>query len=308
MNNVTSENKQKRNFFTILLSKIRAKAMFIPLGIILCIYALSLLVPFVWMFYSAFKEPIDFLLNPFALPNVWHPENFAKIFNLLHVEILTDIGKEVYGLGTMLFNSFMLSTGISLFGIMVPAITAYAVAKYNFKGKKLIYNIAIITMIIPIVGNLPSSLSIRKALGIINNPLLYILTCAQPFGFNFLLLYGMFKGISWTYAEAVFIDGGGHFTVMFKVMFPLALPTLATVFILAFIGNWNDYMTVLTYLWKVPNLAFGMYMFQNEAARYGATMPEVLAGLILAAIPSATLYLASQKLILSKFAVGGLKG
>ena len=68
MQNNTLKTKQKRNFLTVLVSKIKSKAMFIPIGLVLCVYAISLLVPFVWMVYSSFKKPIDFLLNPFALP------------------------------------------------------------------------------------------------------------------------------------------------------------------------------------------------------------------------------------------------
>ena len=293
----------------MIKSKRKGNLFFIIVGVILMIYIISLIIPFMWMVMSSFKSGIEFSKNPFGLPKKWRFDNYSTIISLIKYDGITLSGvPKTYGLGTMVLNSFILSTGISLFSTLVPAITAYIVSKYNFILKKAIYATAIITMIIPIVGNLPSSLYIRGSLNILNNPILYILTCAQPFGFNFLLFYGMFKGISWNYAESVFIDGGGHFTVMFKIMFPLALPTLATVYILAFIGIWNDYQTVLTYLPKFPNLALGMFVFKEKATiNPKVVKPHILAGLLISAIPSAVLYLASQNLILSKFAIGGLK-
>ena len=163
-------------------------------------------------------------------------------------------------------------------------------------------------MIIPILGSLPAKLTMLKDLGIYNNMLLYILTQNGAFGFNFLLLCGTCKGLSQSYSEAAFIDGAGHLQVMLKIMFPMMLPTMAMLYILAFVGSWNTYTPFLFFLPKFPNLFLGMYRFQNEASINYSTMPEILAGLLTVAVPSAILYLCSQRLLLSNFIVGGLKG
>lgn len=86
------------------------------------------------------------------------------------------------------------------------------------------------------------------------------------------------------------------------------LPTGAVLFVLGFLGSWNDYMTFLTWLPSYPNLAVGLYLFQYESAIYMVGTPTVLAGFTVAAIPTSLLYLCSRKLIMSKFTVGGLKG
>lgn len=277
-------------------------------AVILLVFCVSLLVPFFWMVFTSFKNPIDYVLNVFGLPEQFEFENYASVFKLLKIRVVIEGGLVEYNILNMLFYSLIIAVVSGFMNVFVPTITAYIVSKYNFGFKNVIYNTAIIVMIIPIVGNLPSQLRVTQALGIYNNLIPYLVFSAGPFGFNFILMYGAFKSISWTYAEAAFIDGAGHFTVMWKIMFPMIMPTFSTLFILGFIGHWNDYMIPITFLPSYPNLAYGMYNFQLEAARLGAAMPEILAGFVIVSIPTCVMYFTLQKFGLKNVRMGGLKG
>lgn len=277
-------------------------------AIILLLFCVSLLVPFFWMVFTSFKSPIDYVLNVFGMPEKFEFENYASVFRLLKIRVMIDGWLLEYNIFNMLFYSLIIAVVSGFMNVFVPTITAYIVSKYNFGMKNVIYNTAIIVMIIPIVGNLPSQLRVTQALGIYNNLIPYLVFSAGPFGFNFILMYGAFKSISWTYAEAAFIDGAGHFTVMWKIMFPMIMPTFSTLFILGFIGHWNDYMIPITFLPSYPNLAYGMYNFQLEAARLGAAMPEILAGFVIVSIPTCIMYFTLQKFGLKNVRMGGLKG
>lgn len=277
-------------------------------AIILLLFCVSLLVPFFWMVFTSFKSPIDYVLNVFGMPEKFEFENYASVFRLLKIRVMIDGWLLEYNIFNMLFYSLIIAVVSGFMNVFVPTITAYIVSKYNFGMKNVIYNTAIIVMIIPIVGNLPSQLRVTQALGIYNNLIPYLVFSAGPFGFNFILMYGAFKSISWTYAEAAFIDGAGHFTVMWKIMFPMIMPTFSTLFILGFIGHWNDYMIPITFLPSYPNLAYGMYNFQLEAARLGAAMPEILAGFVIVSIPTCVMYFSLQKFGLKNVRMGGLKG
>lgn len=277
-------------------------------AVILLLFCVSLLVPFFWMVFTSFKNPIDYVLNVFGLPEQFEFENYASVFKLLKIRVVIEGGLVEYNILNMLFYSLIIAVVSGFMNVFVPTITAYIVSKYNFRFKNVIYNTAIIVMIIPIVGNLPSQLRVTQALGIYNNLIPYLVFSAGPFGFNFILMYGAFKSISWTYAEAAFIDGAGHFTVMWKIMFPMIMPTFSTLFILGFIGHWNDYMIPITFLPSYPNLAYGMYNFQLEAARLGAAMPEILAGFVIVSIPTCVMYFTLQKFGLKNVRMGGLKG
>lgn len=287
-----------------------SKVVFGVMGVIMAVFALSLIVPIVWTLLSSFKDTYDFTLRPFSLPDIWYAENYTTAWNALTVEVWNAQVKQlvVYTYGRMFVYSLLITTVTSFMNVFLPAITAYIVCKYKFPGRNTLYRVAIFTMIIPIVGGLSSSLAIRRALGIYDNLIPYLLTSGSGFGFNFILLYGAFKGLSWSYAEAAFIDGASHHRVMYRIFMPMMLPTMFALFILAFVGGWNDYMTVIVYLPSYPNLAYGIYMFNMLSTVKQHSDPEVMAGFVLVAIPTVIIWCASQKFIAGKVMVGGLKG
>lgn len=284
-----------------------AQALFIAVGIIFLIHGLSLLLPFAWMMMTSFKGRLDYADSFLGLPARWRFENYTSIFEILKVEVIRGGQLYEYNVFNMLGNSLILATFGSFFGLLSVVLCSYCVAKYDFKLRKLLFNINIFVMVIPIVGSLANTLTVYRQLGIYNNFLLYMILPGGPFGFNFLLLYGAFKAIPNSYSEAVFIDGGGHLTVFLKIIIPIMMPTLCALYILAFIGSWNDYSASLIYLPSVPTLAYGLYLFQYDSAKYGASLPEVLAGFAICSIPSVVLFCSFQKVITKSLTVGGLK-
>lgn len=287
-----------------------SKIVFIIVGVIMAVFAVSLVAPIVWTLLSSFKDTYDFATRPFGLPDIWYFENYSVAWKALTVEVWNADVKQlvVYTYGRMFLYSIILTTVTSFMNVFLPACTAYIVCKYKFPGRNTLYRIAIITMIIPIVGSLSSSLAIRRALGIYDNIIPFLLTSGSGFGFNFVLLYGAFKSLSWSYAEAAFIDGAGHHRVMYQIFMPMMLPTMFALFVLAFVGSWNDYMTVIVYLPSYPNLAYGIYMFNMLSTVKQHSDPEVFAGFVLVAVPTVIIWCASQKFIAGKVMVGGLKG
>lgn len=284
-------------------------AMKVITMVILWTLALSLAVPVIWMLYSSFKEGFDYLVNSFSLPQKWTFENYIEVVKVLEVDVVV-YGKGIvtYNIIDMILYSLVYTFGMSIMGVLVPAITSYALAKYKFPGSRALYSLGLIVMIIPIVGSMPSQMQIFKIFNIYDNLLLFILVSAGPFGFNFFLLYGAWKSIPWDYAEAAYIDGGGHWTIMLRIMFPMMIPTFTALFVLGFIGAWNDYQTPYIWLPSTPNMASGLFTFQSTASSLGLPTPTVLAGFVIVAIPSSVLFLVFQKVITSQFTMGGLKG
>lgn len=276
---------------------------------IVVVYCFSLLILPIWMIMSAFKTPLDYATNSFGFIKEFTFNNFANVFEKLKIQ---PDGKDVeYGIFEMLLFSLIYSFGVSALSVIFTTMMAYCLAKYKFPGNRLIYTIGIIVMIVPIIGSGPAAMLLKRQLGIYDNMLLLILTAPVGcfWGLNFLLLYGNFKQLPWDYAEAVFVDGGSHYSAFFKMYLPMALPTMMVIFILHFLASWNDYSSFLVWMPSTPNLAYGLYLFQGKSrALYKSAMTEIMAGFTMAIVPTVALYLASQKLILSKFTVGGLKG
>ena len=283
--------------------------IFIIIGIILGLHLITLILPFIWMLITSFKGLIDFQKSFLGLPKKWHFENYTEIFSILKIQARGRDGiLYSYGVDAMLINSFTMAIFGPAFSLLGMILCSYIVAKYNFNVKNFLFNLNIFVMIIPIIGTLANTLTVYKQLGIYNNMWMYIALPYTPFGFNFLLMYGVWKGIPDSYAEAVTIDGGGHWTIFTKISLPLAMPTIFTLYILGFIGRWNDYNASLVFLPSVPNLAYGLYEFQYNASKYGAILPEILAAFVVCSIPSVVLFACSQKIISKSLMIGGLKG
>ncbi len=277
---------------------------------LLFIFTFSLLIPLIWMIYTAMKPSLEYFENSFRLPQNWTFSNFLTVLPMLQIRILTDRGEVLFRVWDMLGTSVIWAAGNAFVSQFFTLITAYVIAKYKFIGKNVIYMIGIFVMIVPIIGALPSQMVVKKALGIYDSMFMHIITspgvCFS--GLWFLLYYAAFQGVPWEYAEAAFIDGAGHYKVMFKIMLPMMIPTFSAIFLLGFLGTWNDYNSFIMWLPSYANLAYGMYLFQLDASNYGASMPQIMAGFIICMIPTVILYVSSQKLITSKLMVGGLKG
>lgn len=172
--------------------------------------------------------------------------------------------------------------------------------------QKPLYFIAIFTMIIPIVGALPAQYKLMYDLHIANSPL-FLISYTGGFGFNFIILYGFFKSISGTYAEAAKIDGAGNHVVFWRIMMPQAKAPIVSLAIIACIGVWNDYQTPILYLSDFPNLASGLYEYESNMMRL-ANYPVYFAGVLISTVPILFVFIAFQKTIMNNVVAGGLKG
>ena len=285
------------------------KVIFFIAFLIFLLYAASLIAPFLFLFINSFKGGLEYIndanaSNSMAFPDKWLFKNYLEAFTSM--KMIDSFGNEIY-LPTMLLNSLWYTFACVVCGVAASTLTGYVLSKYKFKLRGFFYGIAIFSMTIPIIGSTGASFRLMTILGIYNTPLFPFLNNFAGFGFNFLIMYGFFTNLPWSYAEAVFIDGGGHSTAFFKVMLPQAWPPMLTLAIMAFIGAWNDYMTVLLYLPDFPTLASGIYRIQLSLTRDG-NYPVYFAGLLVSTIPIIALYGGFSNTIMQNFTVGGLKG
>jgi raffinose/stachyose/melibiose transport system permease protein/N-acetylglucosamine transport system permease protein len=185
---------------------------------------------------------------------------------------------------------------------------AYVLTKYPFPGSKGFYSLAFILMMVPLVGNTASVYRLYFDLNMYNTYWGIILTSCGGFGMGFVLLYGFFKNLSWTYAEAAFIDGANHFKVFFKIMMPMAMPAISAIAIQGAIGIWNDYFTFYMYAPDKVTISLGLYSLQ-AANQYGKiSYPELFAAMMISVIPVIVIYAASQNFIIKNTTLGGIKG
>ena len=272
--------------------------VFIIAFALFALYAFSIIYTMCWSVLASLKDVYQFSIDPFGFPEGLHFENYVKAFNSMQVN-----GCNLF---MMLLNSLWYSIGGTFLSIACSTTMAYVVAKYKFPGRRVLYTTAIVIMTLPIMGTLPSSYKLIYSLGINSSPLI-LLTFTSGFGMNFVILYGFFTNVSWSYAEAGLIDGAGDFTIFLKILLPLAMPAVTSLFIIAFIGVWNDYQGPLLYMPEMPTLATGIYKYETEAKRNN-NFPILYAALTLVMIPVLVLFIFFQETIMNNTVAGGLKG
>mgnify|MGYP001623733435 FL=1 len=278
--------------------------VFLIVFLIFVLYSASLILPFLWMIMNSFKDGTEYAIdvvnaNTLRLPTKWLFSNYTEVFSHIKYNDITFFG--------MMLNSFyyiVVGEGLRIFFV---AVTSYVIAKYTFKGRGVIYAIAIFAMTLPIIGNSAAGISLRASLGLYDNLLAVIFTAGSgAWGFEFLLMYAFFKSISWEYAEAGLIDGANHYTIFFRIMLPMGVPMLTTLFILSAITSWNDYTTPMLYFTSYPNLAMGLYQASNELTR--GEMSMYYAALVITTLPVLLLFSLFSGKIMKNYSIGGLKG
>lgn len=269
-------------------------------SVILIIYALTMMIPFLRLIMVALTEPNEYLnaTEAFHIPTKLYWKNFVDAWTVLETGDANML--------TMLFNSAWWSFGGAFLEIGTAAMLGYAVAKYKFFGRKAIHAIAVFTMMLPIYGAMAGNYVVLTNLGLYNSPWI-LLTCCAGFGGTFIMVNSFFKSVPKAYMEAAYIDGANHFQVAFKIMFPQATAPLTAMFIMNLMGRWNNYMTPILYFPDYITIPAGLYTYQLEQSR-GYNEPVLYAGLILCMLFPLLLYILFNKKFMTLSIAGGLKG
>ncbi len=280
----------------------------IILYVIVAVYCLSMVYVLLFGLINSLKDATDFeWLNPFGFPHKefgWKFDNYSKVLKEFKVSSMSMGGEEVGFMG-MFVNSLLYAVFMSLFSMATQIMVAYAIAKYDFRLKPLLYGVAVIVMLLPIIGSLASEVQMADTFNFRNNLLGICLMKCKYAGLYFLVFYATFRSVSWTYAEAAQIDGAGHLKIFIEIMLPLIKSTVFAVFILLFIEFWNDYYTPMIFLPQSPTMSYGLFVFQTDNR---ASQPIQLAACLLTCLPILVLFVVFKNKIMGNVTMGGLKG
>ncbi|GGI45397.1 sugar ABC transporter permease [Paenibacillus marchantiophytorum] len=266
--------------------------------IILLIWSVAVLYPLIWTLLDALKNNQQFFLNaPWALPKfplLW--ENFSYVWSK-------------YNFNIYFANSIIVTVGSTLLGMILAAMTAYILARYDFKGNKLIFTIYIASMMIPFALALIPLFFLLSDLHLTDSLIGLILVYAAlnlPFGI--FLLVGFYKSLPKEIEEAAIIDGTSHYGTFFRVMLPLSQPGLVTVMITNMLNNWNEYFlgVVINSDPTKYTLPIGLAVMQAEM-QYRTEWGPLFAGLLITTVPTLIVYMIFQRQIASGITAGAVK-
>jgi multiple sugar transport system permease protein len=228
------------------------------LYVILIVYAIITVIPFLWALSSSFKtlgEIVSGSINFIPQDFTW--DNYKQIFS-----------KEPL-FGRWLFNSLFIATVGTLLNLLFNSMAGYALARLSFPGKKSMFIIILAVLMIPFQVTLIPNFLILKELGWLNSYQGMIIPGAVNATFIFMMRQ-FFVNFPKEVEEAAAIDGLGRFGTFFRIVLPLAKPALAAQTIFVFMAFWNDFMRPLIILSDMDmfTLPLGLNSFKGQFISY----------------------------------------
>ncbi|MBQ9302142.1 carbohydrate ABC transporter permease [Butyrivibrio sp.] len=262
-------------------------------NVVLIIMMLLILLPLSWLFVSAFKSDRDVMLwPPRFFPSEWVSTQFTYVWKVLPIP-------------TMLKNTVLFVIAVTGISLIFDSLAAYAFARMEFKGKKMIFGIILLTMMIPFqVVMIPIYLEEFK-LGILNTFWGLVLPRAAS-AYGIFMLTSFFSGIPKSLDEAARIDGMSEIGIYYKIILPLSKPALITLGIFHVMNNWNDllYPMMLTSTQERRTLSAGLAtLVGSNAIKYGPT----LAATVISIAPLLIVFLFGQRFFMEGISTSGMK-
>jgi len=238
-----------------------------------------------WPLPQVLREKLDWGVEP-------HPDNYRRAWHAVAPNVL---------------NSLVVSSA-TLFGLLFFAsLSAYVFARYEFRGKQVIFYAVLALLMVPGVLTLIPAAVLVMRLHLFNNLLgLIIPYMSGGQVFAIFILRGFFEAIPQDYFDAARIDGAGEFQVYRRIVLPLSKPILGTVAIMNVMSTWNDYIWPLVVISseKLRTVAVGLTHFRSE---YLVRQGHMMAGNVMGSIPIVILFLLTMRMFIKGLSSGGLK-
>src|SRR6478736_1777687 len=254
--------------------------------------------PLLWMLSLAFKSPATFRSNsPSFIPKDWTWENFKTVFS---DDLFT----------SALRNSFGIAVIATLLSVIVAMFAAYAIARLDFRGKKLLLSMALAIAMFPQAALVGPLFNMWRNLGIYDTWIGLIipyLTFALPL--SIWTMSAFFRQIPWEMEQAAQVDGATAWQAFRKVIVPLAAPGVFTTAILTFFFCWNDFLFAITLTSTDRSRTVPAALaFFTGASQYQSPVTAIAAASVVVTIPVVVLVLLFQRRIVAGLTAGAVKG
>ena len=266
---------------------------------VLVLGALYSLIPIVWVLFAASKSS-DELFSTFSFaPSAYLLENLQDLFAYRDGLFLRWAG-----------NTALYAVGGALLSTLVSAAAGYGLALFDFRGKKLFFNIILAGVLLPaVILAVPQYLLFAEA-GLANTYWAVLLpSILNPYGIYIARIYAG-ASVPREMIEAARTDGAGEMRIFSRFAVPMMMPGLVTVFLFQFVGIWNNYM--LPYIMLGDDSLFpitvGLSTLMNQGASQPAMYTTVITGSLVSIIPLIALFLLLQRYWQSDLTGGAVKG
>lgn len=280
---------------------------------ILAVGAILVLVPFYYMIVASMMQEEDVALGSFV-------PTMGNVFDNIAYNYSQTVNSDQFNYLQLVGNTLIVGLSTTCLGLVVTILSAFAFARLKFRGRDIMFTLFLATMMIPgemmVISNYPTMANLGL-IGINQNQAQAYLVMILPFVvsvFYIYLLRQTFKQIPNELYLAAKVDGKSDWSYLWKVMVPLASPTIITIFILSLIGSWNAYvwpkLTVNNPDFYPISVALRGAAFQKEVQPeiYQTQQSWVMAATCLTVLPLLILFIIFRKYIMRGVGRAGIKG
>jgi N-acetylglucosamine transport system permease protein len=237
--------------------------------------------PLLWAVASSFKTDEQILTDPWGLPSTLRWENWARAWGEASI-------------GRYLVNSVIVVGGSLVLTMLFGAMVAYVLARYRFRGSRVVYYLFAGGMMFPVFLALVPLFFVVKNLGLLGTrPGLVLVYSAYSLPFTVFFLTAFFRTLPTSVGEAALVDGCSHFGLFFRIMLPMARPGLVSVAMFNLLAQWNQYVLPLALMQHAPDkwvLSQGLTEL-GRSEGYPADHGGLFAGMTIAMLPVLLAYL-----------------
>lgn len=276
------------------MESVRAKWLWIAGSVLILVWTVF---PILWIISLSFKQPGEIGNNPSFLPHKWTGENYKTVFK-------TDL------FTSALRNSIAISVIATVVGVVFATLVAYAIARLDFPGKKIILSFALAIAMFPLVSLVGPLFNLWRNIGLYDTwPGLIIPYISFALPLAIWTLSAFFREIPWEMEQAAQVDGATTWQAFRKVIVPLAAPGVFTAAILTFFFCWNDFVfgISLTSTGAARPVPAALAFFTG-ASQFQQPTTAIAAAAVVVTVPVVVIVLLFQRRIVAGLTSGAVKG
>lgn len=263
--------------------------------LILALGAIIMIFPFYWMVSGAFKSNAEY----FSFPPVWFPGNWFNFENFINAFKKAPLMK-------YFFNSTLVMVICVTINGFITILAAFGFSRLKFPGKEALFAALVAFMMVPFEMLVITNYQTVTRLHLIDTLPVLIIPFTSSIFYTY-ILKGFFDTVPDSLYYSARIDGASNWKYLWRVMVPIARPSLVTIMLLNAIASWNSFMWVQLVINSDKNrtIPLGIFAFVSEA---GSDPKLQLAAATISVLPMIILFLFARKYIVSGVARGGVKG
>jgi multiple sugar transport system permease protein len=264
--------------------------------VLLVVLGFLMTFPFIYMFASSLKLSSEVVAVPPTLfPRVLQLGNYSEAVSIPNVQ-----------LGRQLLNSAITTAGVVVGQVLTSVLAGYAFARLRFPGRDVLFYAYLGTLMVPFAVLIVPMYKLMQAFGWIDT--LWALIIPWIFtAYGTFLLRQFFMGLPRDLEEAALIDGASRWGILFRIAVPLAKPAIATLATFSFLYAWNSFLWPLIVINSPEKKVITQGLIDLQSL-YAVRVDLIMAGSVLAVLPTVLVYLFAQRYFIEGVATSGLAG